>query len=207
MIIRTLINKDKKFVLSEDIKELCEKYKLDYRKTKVILLNKGFIKPILRGIFYVKDFNEKKIGVLKYSPDELVAKGLETKGIKNWYFGLRTGLKFLNVTHEYFTREWILNDAMKRVPRAFAGVTYEFVKIKPLLFRFGIKTKKTKNGILIKYSDIEKTLLDIAYLDKKNGKSDTAAKKIFIEYEDRTNKKLLKEYSKNYPKSVQKLIV
>jgi len=206
MIIRALMNDGKRFVLSEDIKKLCEKYELDYRNTLVLLLNKGFATTILRGIFYVKDYNEKKTGVLKYTPDELIAKGLEMKGIKNWYFGLRSGLKFLNVTHEYFTRTWILNDTMKRRPRGLAGITYEFIKIKPVLFEFGVKTEKTKNGILIKYSNLEKTLLDIAYLDKKNGKSDHVTKQIFVEYEDIFNKKRLRKYAKNYPGTIQKIV-
>ena len=206
MIIRALMNEDKKFVLSEDIKKLCEKYELDYRKTMVLLLNKGFAKTIFRGIFYVKDYNEKKTGVIKYSPDELVAKGLEMKGIKNWYFGLRSGLKYLNVTHEYFTRTWVLNDTMKRKPRGLAGITLEFVKIKPSLFEFGIIAEETKNGISIKYSNLEKTLLDIAYLSKKNGSSDYAAKQIFVEYEDISNKERLYDYSKKYPKTIQRLI-
>lgn len=113
-------------------------------------------------------------------PDELIAKGIEMKGIKNWYFGLWSALKFLNVTHEHFTKEWIINDTIKRAPREIGGVIYEFVKIKPSLFKFGIKTEKTKNGCLIKYSNLEKTLLDIAYLEKKRGKSDTIVKKYLL---------------------------
>lgn len=206
IIIRSLLNEGKKFASTEDIRKMCEKYELDYPMVRRLLLNGGSIITIFRGIFYVKDYNEKKTGVLKYTPDELVAKGLEMKGIKNWYFGLRSGLKFLNVTHEYFTRTWVLNDTMKRAPRGLAGVTYEFVKIKPSLFEFGVKTEKTKNGISIKYSDLEKTLLDIAYLNKKNGKSDYSAKQIFVEYEDIYNKERLLEYSKKYPGTIQKLI-
>jgi hypothetical protein len=83
---------------------------------------------------------------------------------------------------------------------------YEFVKIKPSLFEFGVKTEKTKNGILIKYSDLEKTLLDMAYINKRKGTSDGAAKQIFIEYEDILNRELLLKHSKGYPGAVQKLI-
>lgn len=125
---------------------------------------------------------------------------------KNWYFGLRTGIKIFNDTHKYFTREWIVNDTIKRAPREINGVIYEFVKIKPSLFKFGIKTEKTKNNISIKYSNLEKAVLDIIYINKKNGKSDLMAKQIFIEYEDILNKEILLEYSKNYPKTIQNLI-
>jgi len=206
MIIRTLINEDKKLLLSKDLENVCNKYELNYNKTRRLLLNAGSMITIFRCVFYVKDYNEKKTGVLKYSPDELIAKGLDLKGIKNWYFGLKSGLKYLNVTHEYFTRTWILNDTMKRKTRGLAGEKYEFVKIIPSLFEFGIKTEKTKNGFLIKYSDLEKTLLDIAYLYKKKGKSDYTAKQIFLEYEEILNKERLFDYSKKYPKTIQKIV-
>ncbi len=206
MVIRTLINDDKKFVVSKDLESVCNKYNLNYNKTRRLLLNAGSMITIFRGVFYVKDYNEKKTGVIEYSPDELIAKGLELKGIRNWYFGLKSGLKFLNVTHEYFTRTWILNDTMKRKLRGLAGASYEFVKMKRNLFEFGIKTEKTKNGFLIKYSDREKTLLDIAYLYKKKGKSDYTAKQIFLEYEENLDKERLFDYSKKYPKTIQKLV-
>lgn len=206
MIIRTLINEGKKLIVSKDLERVCNKYNLDYNKIRRLLLNTGYIITIFRGIFYIKDYNEKKTGVLKYTSDELVAKGFNLKGIKNWYFGLRSGLKFLNVTHEYFTRTWVLNDTMKRKPRQVVGEKYEFVKIRRDLFGFGIKTEKTKNGILIKYSDLEKTLLDIAYIYKKNGKSDNFVRNVLIEYDAILDKKRLINYSKKYPKSIQKLI-
>lgn len=207
MIVRTFMNEGKKFVNSGEIKGVCGRYKLDYGKMKKLLLNKGFLITIFRGVFYLKDYHERKVKVIKYSPDELIAKGLELKGIKNWYFGLRSGLKFLNLTHEYFTRTWVLNDRMKRRPRKIKGVDYEFVKIKPGLFDFGIKTRETKNGILLRYSDLEKTVLDLAYLDKKKGLPDEVAKKFFLEYEDELNGKRLRNYSKRYPKSIRKLLL
>ena len=40
MIIRTLMNEGKKFAYSEDVRRLCEKYGLDYKKTKKLMLNK-----------------------------------------------------------------------------------------------------------------------------------------------------------------------
>ena len=65
---------------------------------------------------------------------------------------------------------------------------------------------KTKNGVVIKYSDLEKTILDYAYLKKKKGESDESAATLLVEYEEKVDIKKLKRYLRHYPKSVRKCI-
>jgi hypothetical protein len=48
---------------------------------------------IFRGIFYIKSAEEIDMRRDRYNHLELVAKGLELKGVKDWYFGLYTALK------------------------------------------------------------------------------------------------------------------
>ena len=73
-----------------------------------------YIIRIFRGIFYVKSLEEIKYKKVKYNHLELVAKGLELKGVKHWYFGLHTALKLNNATHEYFTIDYVITDSFYR---------------------------------------------------------------------------------------------
>src|SRR3989344_5582045 len=85
----------------KDFDSLVTKYKFDKDILRRVMLNKGYIIAIFRGIYYLKSYEEKKLNSLKYSAYELLSLGLEKKGVK-WYFGLNTALKFLGLTHEVF---------------------------------------------------------------------------------------------------------
>ncbi len=206
MIIRNFMLKEKKFITSEELEELCRELDLKYENTKKLLLNKGFLLTIFRGIFYVKDFNEKRTGIIKYTSYELLSKGMEMRGIKNWYFGSYTALKLLNLTHEFFPVNYVINDKFNRVrSMRIYNENFKFVKIKPDLF-FGIKEVKTENNILLRYSNLEKTILDLTYLYKKNGKKESTITSLITEYYSFIDKERLYEYSRYYPKTVGRLI-
>ncbi len=190
IVIREFSLKGKRIITSEDLKDICLKYNFDFNNTKKLLLNKGYLLTIFRGIYYLKDYNERKTGVIMYSSSELLAEGLRIKGIKNWYFGLSTALKLLNLTHEVFTVNYVINDRFNRVnPISILGSKFLFRKIKTPLF-FGMERSKTKNNINLNYSDLEKTFLDNLYLNKKP-----------LEY--KVSKAGLLKYSKYYPKNIQ----
>ena len=206
IVLREYSLKGKKIITASELKELCIKYNFDFKKTKVGLLNKGYLLTIFRGIYYLKDYNEKKTGAIIYSANELLSLGLKKKGIKNWYLGLNTALKIQNITHEIFTVNYVLNDRFNRTnPIDLHESRFLFRKIKTPLFSFGIKETTTKNNIPIKYSDPEKTLLDMAYLYLLSGKSN-AATLLINEYKTSINTKKLLKYAKNYPKTLKNLI-
>ena len=206
MVIRNLMFKEKKFVTSKELEELCIQFGLNYENTKKLLLNKGFLLTIFRGIFYAKDFNEKRTGMIKYTPYELLSKGMEIKGIKNWYFGLYTAFKLLNLTHEFFPMNYVINDRFNRIkPMKIHNENFKFVKIKNNLF-FGIVEVKTKNNIILRYSDLEKTVLDMTYLYKKAGKLGSTINSLIMEYDSFIDKKKLLNYSEYYPKTIKRLI-
>ena len=46
---------------------------------------------------------------------EIIKNGLIIKGVKKWYFGLETALKLNNMTNEYFTIDYVVNDSIFRV--------------------------------------------------------------------------------------------
>lgn len=204
IILRELSHKEK-VIDAKELKEICKKYEFKYLETKKLLLITKSIVPIFRGIYYIKDYNEKKTSSLKYAPIELVAEGLRKKGI-NWYFGLHTAIKMLGLTHEVYTVRYILNDSYTRSKSLkVAGSNFIFKKIKPSLF-FGIKKRKTDNKIVINYSNLEKTILDFIYFYKKKGKSDRAVLGVLREYDEHLNIDKLLRYAKGYPTSVKRIV-
>lgn len=173
---------------------------LNYEITIRHLVTRGYLTRIFKGIFYVKSLDEVKLGMFKYSNPELVAKGLELKGIKNWYFGLYTALKFNNMTHESFSVDCVINDKLLRSkPINIAGYKYKFIKLSPKLMQFGIIEDN------LKYSDPEKTILDFIYTWRYNG---VPREKIILDVsewaKDISTEKTIK-YSINYPKTVQEI--
>ncbi|MFH1365023.1 MAG: type IV toxin-antitoxin system AbiEi family antitoxin domain-containing protein [archaeon] len=164
--IDTILREAKgKILTRKDFDSLATKYKFDRETLRRVMLNKGYLITIFRGVYYLKDYEEKKLNSLKYSPYELLALGLEKKNVK-WYFGLNTALKFLGLTHEVFPVNIVINDKFNRTrPMKIAGSSFFFIKLKPSLF-FDMKKENTENNISIYYSNIEKTLLDMIYLKK-----------------------------------------
>src|SRR5690606_16844538 len=189
---------NKEFVTSEELKKYCKSMKMDYSLVVRYLSSRKYLVRIFRGIFYVRSLEELKLGRSKYNHLELVAKGLELKGVENWYFGLHSALKLNNMTHEHFTIEEVISDSVFRAnPFDIAGYKFRFVKLSPQLVSFGIK----EEGAL-RYSDPEKTVLDFIYLARQNGvPADRIAADVSSWVADLSNVKLRK-YAKRYSKTV-----
>lgn len=164
--IDTILREAKgKILTRKDFDSLATKYKFDKDILRRVMLNKGYLITIFRGVYYLKSYEEKKLNSLKYSSYELLALGLGKKGIK-WYFGLNTALKFLGLTHEVFPINIVINDKFNRTkPMKITGSSFFFIKLKPSLF-FDIKKEKTGNNTFLYFSGLEKTLLDLIYLKK-----------------------------------------
>lgn len=193
--IDTILREAKEKILTrKDFDSLATKYKFDKDILRRVMLNKGYLVTIFRGVYYLKSYDEKKLHFLKYSSYELLALGLEKKGVK-WYFGLNSALKLLGLTHEVFPVNSVINDKFNRTkPMKIAGSSFFFIKLKPSLF-FDLKDTKTNNNIHLYYSRLEKTLLDMIYL-KKNIDLD----------EYKFNKSIFLKESKKYNRIVKKRI-
>ena len=201
MTIKILVKKlhleGKEFVTSRDMERHCTILKMNHRNAIRYLLKEKYLVRIFNGMFYIRTFDEINIGRSKYSHLELVSKGMELKGVKNWYFGLYTGLKLNNLTHEHFAVDYVLNDKIFRAkPIKISGYTFRFLKIKPELFGFGIITDS------LKYSDSEKTILDFIHVWRYNGVPEKKIITDLSEYSGRVSKKKLLAYAKNYSKAV-----
>ena len=203
MLLEKLWIEKKEFVTTKDLKEYCKALKLNYDSVIHYLSKRKNLVRIFRGIFYVKSLEEFKLGKSKYNHLELVAKGLELKGVKNWYFGLHTSLKLNNMTHEHFTIDEVISDSLFRAnPVSIAGYKFKFVKISPSLLGFGIKS----DNKMLHYSDPEKTILDFIYLSAQGG---TEAERIVMdvsEWSENISRNKIRKYSKNYPKTVAKIV-
>jgi predicted transcriptional regulator of viral defense system len=199
LILKRLHIKGKKFVTSEELKTYTRKDKIKYEILIRYFETKGYLVRIFRGIFYVKSAEEIELGKINLSHLELVTRGLEIKGVKNWYFGLHTALKLNNLTHESFAIEEVISDSLFRArPIKIANYNFKFVKLSKKLFGFGIENR---NGLRI--SDPEKTVLDFIYLWKQNGLPEEKIISDISEWGKHLSSKKLKLYAENYPSSVR----
>ncbi len=198
LLVKKLHLEGKEFVTAEDIAERCKPLKMKPENAIRYLLKEKYLVRIFKGIFYIRTFDEIKLGRSKYSHLDLVSKGLVLKGVKNWYFGLYTALKLNNLTHEHFTVEYVLNDKIFRAkPIEIAGYKFRFLKLKTDLFDFGI----TENAL--RYSDAEKTILDFIHVWRYNGVPEEKIIMDISEYAANVSKKKLLAYAESYSKSVK----
>ena len=201
LLLKKFYIEGKEFVKSDEIKEYCELLNLNYENVIRYFILRGYLLRIFKGIFYVKNLEEIKFGSNKYSHLELVSKGLDLKGIKNWYFSLYTALKLNNATHEYFIIDYVISENLYRnKPIHIDNRKFKFTKLKPDLLNFGI----IENGF--KYSDLEKTILDFIYIWRYNG---IPRERILIdisEYTDYLSEKKIRNYVKHYPDKVKGIV-
>jgi len=194
LIVEKLARDNKKFIISDEIKDYCRKLSLDYLPTIKYLLRNKYLARIFRGIFYVYSIEERKLGKSEMNSFEILKEALKIKGVKNWYFGLETGLKFNNLTHEYFTIDYVISDKIFRAkPIIIMGRKVKFYKLKQKLVFFGIIKKN------VNYSDSEKTLLDLLYLKHYT-------KEEFEEIAEELSKTKLLKYAKSYNRMVINIV-
>ena len=200
ILLKKLRLDKKEFITSEEFKSYCKSMQLNYTNTLRYFIHQGYLTRIFKGIFYVKTLDEHKLGLSKYSHLELVAKGLELKGVENWYFGLYTALKINNMTHESFMVDYVVNDKLLRSkPIDIAGYKWKFLKLTPKLLRFGVVEGR------LRHSDVEKTILDFIYLWKYNS---VPREKIILdvsEWADNASAEKIRGYAVKYPRTIQEI--
>lgn len=201
-LLRKLWMDKKEFVSAGELKAYCRSFKMSYITVVQYFVRRGYLVRIFRGIFYVKSPEELKLGKSRYSHLELVAKGLELKRARNWYFGLHTALKLNNMTHEHFAVEEVVSDSLFRAnPIMIAGYKFKFVKLSPSLIGFGVKKDKGIN-----YSDPEKTALDFIYIWRYNGVPGDKIVADIREWARQASKDKLRSYAKRYPRTVAEIV-
>lgn len=201
LLLKKLNVEGKEFVKSKEVKEYCDFFSLNYNNVINYYISRKYFLRIFRGIFYVKSLEELKYNKNKYSYLELISKGLELKNVKNWYFSLYTALKLNNVTHEYFSMDYIISENLYRnKPIKIDNRNFKFIKLKPSLLNFGI----IENGI--RYSDLEKTILDFIYFWIYNSIPKKRILSNVSEYKNNLSEAKTRDYVKYYPNSVKEII-
>lgn len=210
LLLKKLHLQGKEFIKADEIKSYCSTLNLSYEKVIRYFMRMKYIVRIFKGIFYIRSLEEIKYQSIKYSYFEqsikyshleLVTKGLELKGVKNWYFGLYTALKLNNATHEYFTIDYVISDNLYRnKPITINNRKYKFHKLKPSLLKFGIIETK------FRYSDLEKTILDLIYLGVYSSKPKVKILMEISDYVQNLSKNKIRKYIQNYPNSVKEMI-
>jgi predicted transcriptional regulator of viral defense system len=203
ILLRKIRMENKEFVTSNELRGYCKPLKLNYDIVIRHFVARGYLVRILKGIFYVKSLEELELGRPKYNHFELVAKGLELKNVRNWYFGLHSALKFNNITHEHFSVEEVINDSLFRAnPVKIADHKFKFVKVSPSLLGFGVR--KGDNGL--KYSDPEKTVLDFIYIWRYNGVPEEKIISDISDWAKKSSKERLRKYAAEYPTTVAQIV-
>ncbi|MFX0007434.1 MAG: hypothetical protein ACFFA7_11060 [Promethearchaeota archaeon] len=201
-VLKNIRKDNRKFITSDELKQYCDEIYSNYRLTRDYLNSRGYLVNIFEDIYYVKSFEEFKEKRINLSLLELVGMSLKLKNVKNWYFGLYTALNLNKVKFsqpdEYF---YIINDMiMSNSPITIVGKKFRFLRFKNTLFNFGIVINK------IKYSDHEKTILDLLYLWKSNHINENRILIDISKLLGGISKTKILDYAQYYPESNQELL-
>lgn len=201
-VLKKIKQDNKEFVTSEELQIYSKDLYLDYRTISNYLVTRGFLLNILDDIYYVKSEEEILQNKLNYSILELVGKGLELKNVKNWYFGLYTALNLINIEYEHENDMfYLINDQIiKEKPIKILGKNFRFLTFKNALFNFGIIDNK------VKYSDHEKTILDLIYLWQYNHMNESRILINAYKLLDGISEEKILDYSQYYPISNRKVL-
>ncbi|MDG7044653.1 MAG: hypothetical protein JRN19_05440 [Nitrososphaerota archaeon] len=201
-LMKRLRLEDKRFITSSELKSYCASMKLDYDTTVRYFESRREIIRIFRGVFYVRSLDEVKLGRAGRNHLELVARGLQIKGVKKWYFGLHTALKLNNMTHEHYTVDEVVTDSLFRAkPMTISGHKFRFIKLSPALFDFGIIEK---DGL--RFSDPEKTILDFIYVWRYNGIPEERIVGDLSDWTGIVSWATMARYARKYPATVLKTV-
>jgi predicted transcriptional regulator of viral defense system len=202
VLLRKLRMENKEFVTSKELRAYCKSLRLDYEIAIRHLVPRGYLVRILKGIFYVKSLEELELARPKYNHLELVAKGLELKNVKRWYFGLHTALKLNNMTHETFAVEDVISDKLFRAnPFTIAGYKFKFSRLSPSLLNFGIRKAEKE----VRHSDPEKTILDFIYVWRYNGIPEEKIEDDVSGWAKNVARRNVMSYAKSYPRTVAEI--
>ncbi|PIO04396.1 hypothetical protein COT48_00635 [Candidatus Woesearchaeota archaeon CG08_land_8_20_14_0_20_47_9] len=194
LMTRKLYLDEKRFIESDRIRDYCKKLNMDYYVAVRYLLHQRYLIRILKGVFYIPSVEERKFDKINISYLDAISEALKIKKVGNWYFGLETALKLNKLTHEYFAVDYVINDKIFRHNTILVlSHKIKFVKLKISLFDFGIR----KDG-MVRFSDVEKTILDIVYLSRYNGLSDDEIKNKVLDLLKNCSKRKLLGYAKKY---------
>lgn len=201
LLVKKLERSGGKYITREELKALSREIGLGYYPVINYLSTNKYILRVMRGVFYVKSIEERKLGKLDVNHLEAIKEALALKKVEKWYFGLETAAAMNNLTHEYFTMTFVISDSIGRSkPFEILGYKVRFIKVSEKLFGFGVVKDK------LSYSDPEKTVLDMIYLSRYNGLTESEVVGRVSDILKHCSKDKLESYARKYPKSVKKFL-
>jgi predicted transcriptional regulator of viral defense system len=196
-VLNKIRQDNKELITTEELKNYCKELYFNYRILSNYLISRKYLVKVLEGIYYVKTNEEIAQNKLNLPVSKLLAKALRLKNIHNWYYGLYTALKLNGIDYNHKDKFYYLinNRILKNRPIKILGKRYRFIRFQDTLFNFGIINGK------VKYSDLEKTILDLLYLWEYTHRNEN---RILIELSkllEGTSLEKILDYSQYYPKS------
>jgi len=189
-------------VASGELARLALRLGRDPRLVARHLRRSAYLVPLFKGFYYVRTAEERALHTPRLNPLEIFAVAARAKGLGPWYAGLHSALRENGLTHEFRRDEWIVSTDLYR-PNGVRIGGHRFVihKWRPELVKFGIRKDRP-----YPYSDAEKTVLDLAYLDLWRVRKGHAPAGEWREYLDRVNPKTIAKYARRYPPGLRRLL-
>lgn len=203
LVLKKLSLLNKKIITNDELKIYFDSLNINYRDGVNYLTNNRYLLNIFRGLFYILSIEERSEKSINTNIYDLIEKSLDIKKINKWYFGLDTSLKINNIKHEFDNVIYIINNKIYRNKIIkINGYNIKIIKIKDDLLNFGVFKKNN-----LRCSDLEKTVLDIIYLDRYKGLTNLNILNKINDLLLLSDKKKILLYSKKYPKTVNKFII
>jgi hypothetical protein len=202
LIWRKLLVDGEKIVTSEKIRQASRNLGKDYTRSLRYLQEHNYLMRIFRGIFYVNSSKERDAGAPDRPIFRIVAEALALKSVKHWYMGLETALRINGLTHEYFNVNYIITDSYRttKVIR-IADARFHFLKWSRKHFESGIRREFD-----LKFSDREKTILDLVYKRYLDNRDERYAISPLMEYEKLLDRDKVRLYLAGYPLRIQEIV-
>ncbi len=158
--------------------------------------------PLFRGYYYVRSPEEIRLNTERFDALELFALAARAKGIGEWYFGLDTALRLNGLSHERARVESVVSRSFYRIGGVPIG-SRRFVirRWSPKLLGFGLVRRAS-----YRWSDREKTVLDLAYLDFWRTEKGHPARGTWLEHLPATDLSRIRQYLSHYPEGVRRMV-
>lgn len=204
-ILSKLRKKEECFFSRDELMEYSQRFHYPLKNVINYLESQDSLIEIFKDVYYIKptpDIGEN------YNVEcllEIIFRALNHIEIKDAYVGLYSALRLNGIKNESDEDDekkiYIITDKdLSKKSIEYHDNEVRFIKLKSSLTDFGV----IENGL--RYSDPEKTILDLSLLWKKNGKHDMKIASMIREFGDSLSEKKMKEYGNAYGVEIQNIL-
>lgn len=162
----------------------------------------GYLVPLFKGHYYVRTPAEIRLEMPRFNPLELFALAARSKGIGAWYYGLQSALRLNGMTHEDRREESVVSTSLYRIRGVRIGERrFVIRRWDTALFGFGLVARRG-----YRFSDPEKTVVDLAYLDYWRDRKGRPPTREWEEYVSTVRATTVRRYLRHYPAPVARAV-